>query len=120
MMSQEGTRDTTKMTFPTRTVRFIAKDLNRKDFLEKENKLLYNRINLFEQKVTKQDSIITLQTSTIKNDSLIFKEKDNQLNFKDQQYKSLEKDNKKLSNQKTFWKIATYVSIGLSIFIAVK
>ena len=38
--------DTTKMTFPTSTVRLISKELIIKDGLEKENILLYNKIDL--------------------------------------------------------------------------
>lgn len=112
--------DTTKVTFQTKTVRLIAKDLIKKDGLEKENKLLYNRVYILGEKISKQDSIIQKQNNIIKNDSLIKEEKDIQLKTKDEINSTLKKDLKKSNTEKWFWKISTYVSIGFAVFISVK
>lgn len=120
MLCQEGIKDTTKMTFPTEMVRLIAKDLNKKDFLEKENKLLYNRVYILEEKISKQDTIIIKKDQIIKNDSIIKLEKDIQLKTKDELNNALKKDLRKSNTEKWFWKVTTFISTGLAIFIAVK
>jgi hypothetical protein len=108
------------MTFPTQTVRFIAKDLLKKDFLEKENTLLYERISLLEEKSQKKDTIIFKQQDIIKNDSLVKLTFNKQLSLKDELNEGLKKDLKKEKNTSTFFKITTGVTTVLAIFIAVK
>jgi len=108
------------MTFPTQTVRFIAKDLNKKDFLEKENTLLYKRVSLLEEKIQKQDIIILKKDDIIKNDSLVKVTFTNQLALKDELNNKLEKDLKKEKRTSAFYKITTGITTALAIFIAVK
>lgn len=120
MMSQEGIRDTTKMTFPTRTVRLIAKDLNKKDFLEKENKKLYNQIDLYKTKIIYKDSINRVLKQQKINDSLKFLESENKFKTSQDINTGLKKDIKKANNKTTFYKITTGIAIAISIFIAVQ
>lgn len=108
------------MTFPTQTVRFILKDLNKKDFLEKENTLLYKRVSLLEEKNTKKDTIIFKKDDIIKNDSLIKQEFKSQLVLKDELNNGLKQDLKKEKRTSIFYKITTGAATILAIFIAVK
>lgn len=120
MRSQDVTRDTTKMTFPTKTVRFIAKDLIRKDGLEKENKLLYNQIDLYKTKIIYKDSINGVLKQQKVNDSLKFLESENKFKSSQDINTGLKKDIKKANNKTTFYKITTGIAIAISIFIAVQ
>lgn len=108
------------MTFPTQTVRFIAKDLLKKDFLEKENTLLYKRVSLLEEKNTKKDTIIFKKDNIIKNDSLIKQEFKSQLVLKDELNNRLKQDLKKEKRTSLFYKITTGAATALAIFISVK
>jgi hypothetical protein len=119
-MSQIGTRDTTKMTFPTELVRLINKDLYKKDFLDSTNVVLWKRINILEDKILKHADIITSFETKSKNDSIINAERKFQLSLKDELNEGLKKDIKKSNRQTTLYKITTGAAIILSIFIAVK
>lgn len=120
MMSQEGIRDTTKMTFPTKTVRLIAKDLNKKDFLEKENKKLYNQIGLYKSKIIYKDSINRIQKQQRVNDSIKFIESENKFKTLQDINIGLKKDIKKEKNKTIFYKITTGIVTIFSIFIIIK
>jgi len=108
------------MTFPTQIVKFIAKDLNKKDFLEKENTLLYERVSLSEDKIQKQDTIIFKQQNIIKNDSLVKLTFNDQLSLKDELNEGLKQDLKKEKRTSLFYKITTGLATALTIFIAIK
>ena len=112
--------DTTKMTFPTKTIRLISKELVQKDGLVKENKILYNNIFLLESKISDKDSIIITQDKIIFNDSiqkneLVF-QKNSQIVLND----VLKKELKKSNNQTLFYKITTGASLLLSLLLVVK
>lgn len=108
------------MTFPTQTIRYIVKDLNKKDFLERENTLLYKRVSLLENKSKKQDSIIFKKENIIKNDSLFKLESKFQLSKKDELNDEIKQDLKKEKRTSLLYKITTGVVTALAIFIAVK
>jgi hypothetical protein len=113
-------KDTTKVIFPTKTVRLIAKELIIKDGLLKENTLLYKRVSLFENKIQKQDTIIFKQNNIIKNDSLVKLTFNDQLSLKDKLNEGLKQDLKKEKRTSLFYKITTGVATALTIFIAIK
>lgn len=71
--------DTTKMEFPTRIVREISKELVQKDGLEKENILLYNKIDLLNRESNKKDSLIFISNKEKNNLNLIIEEKNYQI-----------------------------------------
>jgi hypothetical protein len=108
------------MTFPTQTVRFIAKDLAKKDILVKENTLLYERASFLENKVKKLDITVIKKQDIIKSDSIFKLESKFQLSKKDELNNALEKDIKKEKRTSLFYKITTGAATVLAIFIAAK
>jgi hypothetical protein len=108
------------MTFPTKTIRLIAKDLNKKDYLEKENSLLLKNEFLYKEKINFKDSIIKLKDQKIENDSLKFIEYDKKFESSQNINEGLKKDIKTEKGKTLFYKITTGIAVALSIFIAVK
>ena len=112
--------DTTKMTFPTNTIRLISKELIQKDGLEKENKILYKNISFLENKISQKDSIIITQDKIILNDSLQKNELLYQKNTQIILSNNLKKDLKKEKYKTIFYKITTGASLVLSLFLVIK
>jgi hypothetical protein len=86
---KEITNDTNEICFPSKVGKQILLDLNELDKLKETEKLTKKEIVELENKVVKQDSIISKLEQKYGNDSLIIKSLE-------EKYKLVEEDNKDL------------------------
>jgi len=112
--------DTTKMSFPTNTVRLIYKDLLKGDKCEAEKTYLYSQIDLYENKLSEKDSLIFGYKKLDENNQFIIKND----SIQKEAYKSNEslfkKQIKQANIKKTFWFTTTLVTTAISIFLITK
>jgi hypothetical protein len=99
---KELNKDTTKICFPTDIGRQIVTDLNELDRLKENEKLTEKEITELETKIVKQDSIISkLQQKDINNELIV--------NGVEEKYELVEEDNKELRKDLKWAKIKTNI-----------
>lgn len=112
--------DTTKILFPTKYLKFAAKELISLDECKEEKKILYSNIYLLNDKINKKDTIIFKLDKLDKNniESIILFEK------KESKYISNEVIYKKqissLKWSNLFWKSTTGLAILSTLYIVLK
>ena len=99
---KELNKDTTQICFPTDIGRQIVTDLNELDRLKENEKLTEKEITELETKIVKQDSIISkLQQKDINNELIV--------NGVEEKYELVEEDNKELRKDLKWAKIKTNI-----------
>jgi hypothetical protein len=99
---KELNKDTTQICFPTDIGRQIVTDLNELDRLKEYEKLTEKEITELETKIVKQDSIISkLQQKDINNELIV--------NGVEEKYELVEEDNKELRKDLKWAKIKTNI-----------
>ena len=99
---KELNKDTTQICFPTDIGRQIVTDLNELDRLKENEKLTEKEIIELETKILKQDSIISkLQQKDINNELIV--------NGVEEKYELVEEDNKELRKDLKWAKIKTNI-----------
>jgi hypothetical protein len=99
---KELNKDTTQICFPTDIGRQIVTDLNELDRLKENEKLTEKEITELETKIVKQDSIISkLQQKDINNELIV--------NGVEEKYELVEEDNKDLRKNLKWAKIKTNI-----------
>ena len=99
---KELNKDTTQICFPTDIGRQIITDLNELDRLKENEKLTEKEITELETKIVKQDSIISkLQQKDINNELIV--------NGVEEKYELVEEDNKDLRKNLKWAKIKTNI-----------
>ena len=99
---KELNKDTTQICFPTDIGRQIVTDLNELDRLKENEKLTEKEITELETKIVKQDSIISkLQQKDINNELIV--------NGVEEKYELVEEDNKDLRKNLKWTKIKTNI-----------
>ena len=101
-LKKELNKDTTQICFPTDIGRQIVTDLNELDRLKENEKLTEKEITELETKIVKQDSIISkLQQKDINNELIV--------NGVEEKYELVEEDNKELRKDLKWAKIKTNI-----------
>jgi hypothetical protein len=112
--------DTTKVSIPTKTARYIAQDLIRYDGCKQELKLTQEKVTKLEEREVQKDTIIKLLTDKDDNNKYIIHQNDLQIG----QYEHLTDDlNTEIKSQrvKTFmWKVGTFLGIITSGYLFIK
>lgn len=110
--------DTTKMTFPTNTIRLLYKDALKGDKYEQEKTYLYSQIDLYKQKNKEKDSLIIGYKKLDKNNQAIIKKDSIQKELYKANALTQEKSLSQEKNKKRFW-ITTTIVATITTLVAI-